>query len=483
MAKKRSFRAGVAAASASGADFIGNLIKTIMAEQSAMRRADYQESLDRETALQAQTAARKLAEEQRVGTQTNTLLSNPDAAERLSLQGGSLPGISNLASFGRSPREKVRPRIEDLLKAKTPGDVPSPTALVNQMGAEGVRDEAFQGPFPTMNIPGVGRREQVALPLRAQNERTPIEELLRAREATEGRLLGEERVKNAAIPRIQPDLSTGFQTREGDMVQTTLNPTQEGEKTRLAAASGTQHPAYVEAEKRIKIEMERALGPVMASRAGQVTTAQGMSQMGVDKMRQMLGLDRDPNLPPPGQAARGDQSTQAERTAAGYMPTLAKAEGDAALAEDEGAFLPVLADVTATSPMMRSAVETATGPFGAVSPKSRQYHDAAIEYVNTVGKIFSGVTVRQDEFPRFLYTYFRGTTDTDQQLTQKRQARAALGAAVAIAAGRSAREGGEALGRSIVAGKMSANILRTLNITDPEFLAGLSSIVGPIPQR
>jgi hypothetical protein len=82
------------------------------------------------------------------------------------------------------------------------------------------------------------------------------------------------------------------------------------------------------------------------------------------------------------------------------------------------------------------------------------------------------VTVREDEFPRFLSAYFASDSDPEPLVTQKQTRRKSLISTMSIATGKGKVEAGRALGREIAAGRISPNILGQLSFP-PDFIKGI----------
>lgn len=169
-------------------------------------------------------------------------------------------------------------------------------------------------------------------------------------------------------------------------------------------------------------------------------------------------------------------ATAAERTAASNLVPLIQSHDTALTMESqEGGSVRL-------QPFAYSASNSPTfNRF--VSEPQKQYIQAAKEYINILGKIMSGVTVREDERDNFLSSMFAYAGDSDEVVAQKQAARETFIASAQIAAGRSAGDGARALAKAINEGVIDPRILTTLQM-DPDFEQALVGALDPrvVPQ-
>lgn len=127
--------------------------------------------------------------------------------------------------------------------------LPSPSAILaaNQQ-MEGEPDEAFKGPFPVMNIPGLGPREQVAFPVGREGQ-SEIEQLLRAQAAKQAGFDTRNRIAEGREKRILPGTDTeGFISATGEAIPTQLSGEQAGAREKATILGGRLSSEVREAE-------------------------------------------------------------------------------------------------------------------------------------------------------------------------------------------------------------------------------------------
>jgi hypothetical protein len=175
------------------------------------------------------------------------------------------------------------------------------------------------------------------------------------------------------------------------------------------------------------------------------------------------------------------EPTAAERTAASNMVPLLQAHDIALRMEDRvndrgervGVTMQPFAATATNYPLFNSYV----------SSEQQEYIQAAKNFTNTLGKITSGVTVREDERDNFLSVMFAQKGDSDEVIKQKQASRELFIAAAQMGAGRSRGEAGRALAQAINAGTISSEVLVTLQMK-PEFESALVQALDPmlVPQ-
>lgn len=166
--------------------------------------------------------------------------------------------------------------------------------------------------------------------------------------------------------------------------------------------------------------------------------------------------------------------TEGERNAAAAVLPLITADAKMREFEQAGTYIRPGAMTSITSPIIGAVA----GAMNYFSPEDQQYATAALDYVNNIGKIMSGVQVRPDERDSFLAVMAVGPQDkTYEQKEQKRQARAAFNASAQSKLGRSADEAGRALGMAIAGGIIPQAILPTLEFTDDVFRTSMEAVL------
>lgn len=179
--------------------------------------------------------------------------------------------------------------------------LPSPSAVLaaNQQ-MEGEPDEAFRGPFPVMNIPGLGPREQVAFPVGREGQ-SEIEQLLRAQAAKQQGFDTKNRIAEGYKERILPGAGVkGFQGAAGEEIPTELTGEQAGLKERDTALAGRLSPEVVSAE------VDRAGDISYGQEAGQIKARRDLLGA-LEQIEKTISAARASGRP----ATQGIQSMQA----------------------------------------------------------------------------------------------------------------------------------------------------------------------------
>lgn len=289
----------------------------------------------------------------------------------------------------------------------------------------------------------------------------------RARQARLAALGNEANKATTGVDFVDPTDPTGtaqrayLPTRElvGQTFQTAPSATQAGTAKLATAQAGELNPLYAVAEARHKNEMERL------TRSEQVRTAQAVAEA---RKRGDLAFvaqeeDRERRLA----AARSQgTTTEAERRAAGQLSPLIQAEMHALEAENSKVRLPPDVELLVSSPLYKSTLGSR------LSPGQQQYLQAATDWTNAIAYIRSGTTVRADEFPRYLMTYFSVGDESATLVKQKQDSRNTLQAALSIGAGRSGEEAGRAVAQGIMEGRIPEDTLVMFNFT-PDVMQGI----------
>lgn len=455
MARRRAAQAALSGVS----DMINQILQMRMKEESAKRMADYEANLNQTQArLQSDLRSRE------------GMLSNPSQVD-------ANPQLA--ASFnikGQTPGQRQTPILQDIGKATSSATMPTATEVVRRGTAAGLpEDPYFKGPFPVIKVPNQAPRESVAYPIR--NQRTPIEELIQAQQAKSGAIRTVEQTAEGAKPRIGVgpggEPVTGFQTAGGQFTPTERTGTQEGGRKLDEMQAFEGDPAYVTTKAQVENEMERLTRGGAVARAGAVGRSQGYgSQMGLLTAQKEMGAGPwDPNN-------AANRATQGQLAIAGLVPMMVRDAASAGAMESRGIRLPYGAEMLTSFPMAQSIGLSS----GLISQDSLTYMDKANAFSTQVGKILSGVTVREDEFPRFMSIFFATRADDPNRVRGKQLARNSFLASMSISAGpQGAYAGGAALGRAIKEGVVEATVIETLQLDNPDFLRGLSESIGPVP--
>lgn len=203
-----SLRRGLARSFSGAGAFLAQLIDMQQREQAAQRQA-------------ALTHALRLAEQQNQADLTRE-------TERLRIEGED-------EQFRRRLPTQVAGQITTGIgSAQDAPDIPSPNEIVARMGTIGQRDPFYGGQSPTINLPGIGPRQIVGHPIRPAEQRTPVEDLIRASEAKRAgvdqeveRLRQEEERKKEFVG---PAGVKGFTDISGSFRPTERSAGQEGQR-------------------------------------------------------------------------------------------------------------------------------------------------------------------------------------------------------------------------------------------------------------
>lgn len=393
----------------------------------------------------------------------------------------------DLSVFEPAPSTRAQGVMEDIGSMKSPADL-TPMGVIGRLegagldstpGVQRIQAQTPEGGLPSSNF---------------MPSQPPIfDRALGALKEKQGALEAEDRAKNLTkVESFDPTSLTSFSemvpTRDVAKlggVQTSPSPEQRGEMFQREQQAGPLDPVYLRAKADADNMMEVLTRGEKVTTAGQTAGA----QEGARQRQTLAPWAIDARVEEANRKAqfahdlsaqdRVNQSTAPERAAAMNVVPLLKAHGTAQqletgdpLKRQRGARI---------GPMMLSAAGSPTMDWlvsGLFSEQEKQYMQAAIDYANTYGYIRSGVTVRQDEFPRYLSNLFALSTDTDQQIKQKQATRTAFNSAMQVAMGRSKQEGGRALGRAIQAGIVPPDVVNAIAM-DPEFQAGVLEIIQP----
>lgn len=246
---------------------------------------------------------------------------------------------------------------------------------------------------------------------------------------------------------------------------------QEGQRVLDTARAGTLSPGYAVSEAESKNQINRLTLPDDLNRAGRLASttesAQQHAYMAPDLVQ---GRVAEANAKVKGAYENG-APTDTELTKAQFIAPMIAADGKAREIEKRGAGFRNGLLQTVQSPML-SSLDSMMEHF---TPDEREYAQAAIDYSNNFAQLKSGVTVREDEFPRYLYNLFAIDSDSPEVRKQKAATRAAFNASVQISLGRGKYEGGLAIGRAIRQGTITPAALGVMSL-DPEVLKGINDI-------
>lgn len=464
MAKRRSVGQGALAGVQSMIDL---LLQQKIRSDAATKQADYQESLDRESArmqadLTRETNARNQSAQLRNQTMGD-LSKAPQIADRLVEGGMTEFGGMNIAPFQSSQRERVSPLLEDVGASKTLSELDTPNVLAARARAAGVNaDPRMGGPnlnFPSMDIPGLGRREIPAFPIRPEGEsRTPIEELIRAQQSQQTNLTEQKSAEQRMTPHLIPGEGgapvMGVEGLGGPMF-TERTGEQEGQRELAQFEAGEGSPAYAAAQADFDNQMSRLTRGEKARDAASIAAATRSATLNVDKA--MGAGDFKPEQGPMSNL-RGP-----------LLYDLANAISH----EAQGATLPAFATTLSEAPTLQSIAQFTK----LARPEQINYLNAATTWAANITRVYSGAQSRENEFGRFLTAFFHTGADDTMGKQLKAQRRAAFMTSMAVAGGGNVREGGRVLGKAIREGLISPDVLAQMNF-EPEFAQGVLETSG-----
>jgi len=201
--------------------------------------------------------------------------------------------------------------------AQKPEDVPLPSEITGRLGLEGVRDERFAGPFPT-----VMGQERVALPV-GGGERTPIEEVMRAAEARRGglntaRTEARQFAENEK-DRILPTGNKGFIGMSGEPIATERTTSQEAGRqgsVQEAETAGGIHGQFKNLDELQAIEAAKKRGETAGDAGGNSNAGAATDEW----VGEMIKLSQQLNQSDDGLEARTQGGIQATQGWFGYAP-------------------------------------------------------------------------------------------------------------------------------------------------------------------
>lgn len=254
-------------------------------------------------------------------------------------------------------------------------------------------------------------------------------------------------------------------------IQTSPDATQQG-VNKLAETRAQFDPAFEELKTRTSAKMTNIAEAL--TRQAKIDTAAGIA--GAQKRAELAPdivqgeVDRQQRL-----QSSSQQSTESERRAAANWTPLVNAHANALVQETNGAVLtPGAVEITGSS-----WLNPVFGGF--VDPGTKDYAQAARDFVTTLGYIRSGVQVRADEVDKFLATMFAFEGDGPQQIQQKQQSREILLGAMQAMVGRSAPEAARVLAAAINNRQIPMGILTSVEIR-PEIAKHLLPLLSGVPK-
>jgi hypothetical protein len=379
---------------------------------------------------QAELQSRLRTEERLAGTQGSILqagLQNPQIFERMDREGAGLHaiGVPDVGGFGRSPAERGKPILEELGKATSLSELPSGEEVVQRYRAEG--------------------------PIKDLQD---INNLLSARRSRKENLSAEERKTGMFKKEFDP--STGAEMER-------FIPTPDLPGTSLQTSPTTSQAIGIANQTEAGTRGERI------RTAGQQAGAVASAQVGPGLRLHRGKAEIDSEFAP------AEDTTESERRAGSlFVPVLAAHTQATQQEKTTGASLGPVAINSASSPTFSAAADWIPGLK--LSDSEKQYLQTAVDWTNTYAYMRSGVTVRPDEFPRYLQTFFKMKTDDPGTITQKQQARAVMMAATQIAVGGAKAEAGEKIGLAINQGILPLGVLQVMRF-DPEIAAGIAETI------
>lgn len=465
MAKLRRLGRGLTAAGQS----LGDMITRQEARDREERLRQAALALER---LQHQNTMERVQAQEREQLRRQ-LLSHPEQAERMQAQGGAPPGIDP-TRYGRSEPERVRPLLEGVEGAKTPGEVPSAPSLLGRARTEGLDTSSFPIPNPmTGAVAG-----QAA-------SRPPIQELMRARQEKEAssKRAVEEKMR-ADVKHFLPGGAQGRELPGGETLIEELDPTAKGKATTQEALAGELSTVYKVAEAQAANMVERLTRGEKVKTAGQTAAATAEGRIGVElnpmnvaREAGRAGLIASAQERAKAQApgAEGARTTQGERDAGAMFVALVNGHGRALEQEKKGAYIMPGLTTTLTSPIAGAIAG------GMYPPAAVQYGTTALDFINTYTRLMSGVAARPDEIDRYTSSLFKQPSDTPKSAAAKQSARAVFMAAGQIKVQNGGFAAGRALGRAVEMGAMTPEVLASIKY-EPEIIRGLMSVIDLPPE-
>lgn len=438
MARRRNWGAAFSAAAQANTPLIQALIQ---------RRRDADEhtrQLERDR-IQTESA--------RQGTLLSGAVNNPEVARRLMADGTTQAGGVNLSGLAPTQDEDLAKLTAQIRGATSLNELPTLTGIATEARSRGHEDPYFQGPFPEIKIGDKSFGEHAAMPIRPEGQGpSQIQDLITATLSKEKQLT--RAIQQGALAEEHYNPETGAKQRQagGMTIQTTPTPKQSGQNwlTQAQSGEGSKEGRKVKTDVTEAEQLGMYSDPVIAQRL-KLTRGQEMARSAAD-------------------INTVQQTTVGERMAGSQAVALQIADADATALEDKGASWTFMSDIASKGPgwsMMANAAGKLAPKLLGRTQADRDYATAAENFLTTYGKITSGVTVREDERPRWLSALFAVSGDPQETIIKKRQYRNALTRASAITSGRSGPDTGLVLGRMFANGELPIDLLYTMKM-DPE---------------
>lgn len=412
-------RRAIAGAFSGAQDLLGGLIQSIFQDQfiNAPREA-------RQEAAALRTRQHQAA------------LQDPMRADQLGFP-ELLPDVEDLGSA----------KMQEQLTFNDPLDFPSESAYARQNELD--FSNLFGGVGGLMGPPSGD-------PTEAQTILANLGESLDERRAfAKNEQLGDETI---AIPRMSDEgvAETFYASpRElrGQSFAQERTGAQEGQRTADRLTEGELSPEVTEAMGAQQARVGEMTLPTDVQRAGQVGYAQANAQYRAQLANSPALLEYER-----ARAMASQMPTEGEQRTAANLPVMAVAHETAKEYEARGVGIGTFALTVLQSPMadaVNSALKKMSVVSGlnqfSVSDNEKLYTAAAIDFTNVIGFMRSGVTVREDEFDRFIMNFFATASDGPVERAAKQQRREILLNALQATVGASGEEYGQRLGMLVEA--------------------------------
>ena len=266
---------------------------------------------------------------------------------------------------------------------------------------------------------------------------------------------------------------TRFVSKRGGPIQTKPTAQQQGE---IAGATETAKDKTILSDDqltKLKGETEARIKNLVEglTRQARVTTASAISHA-----EKMAGLAPDVVTAEVTKAQRlaegKDNSTEGERRAATNWSPLVKAHATALALEGQGAAIGTGDNFMTKIPVLNRAVPEQT----------KQYMQAARDFISTLGLIRSGVTVRPDEAESLFSTMFTTTGDDVTTRKNKQQSREVFLSSMQAMVGRSGDEAGRILAEAINKGQIPQTALASLSFDNKKLRDSLLANLKGVPK-
>jgi hypothetical protein len=384
-------------------------------------------------------------------------------------------GGMDVSPFQRSQRERMLPALEGIESATSMSTLPSAQSTHARAMGEGIQSDPLMGGDQfnpqVMDLPGIGRRTQIAFPMRPEGEApSEIEQLMRARQAEESNFLKQEKIAEGYKPRLIDGPMgpvSGFLGADGKPVVTERSGAEEGIRGLAEAEMNELSPERVEREAEIANTLAQLTRDEASRTVGQEAYARtrGGLEAQVDMAPAMLEAGLGP-------AGGEDEGLEVARVLGPLMADLTVVER----LEQAGHSLPAFPTQQMESPMLQHLGQYT----GAATSENLQMLNAANNWATRLTREFSGVQSRADEFNKFVTSLFRLTGDDDIVAEQKRNRRNAYMAA--IMAGKRGGEvaAGRAFGKAITDGLIDPEAITYFEF-GMEFERGMNEGLGELP--